>query len=140
MKKIMILLAIVGLYATACAGTTGGGVQFQETSMKELMEQSAKSDKLIFVDVYADWCPPCRYMADSVFTKEKAGAYFNKEFINAKFDAEKGEGIDVARKYRVEAYPTFLVLDSTGKEVGRIVGGDEIDRFIQKVKQLIGTN
>ena len=53
--------------------------------------------------------------------------------MNAKFDAERGEGIDIARKYRVEGYPTFLILNAEGKEVGRIVGGDDAAAFIKKV-------
>ena len=53
--------------------------------------------------------------------------------ISAKFDAERGEGIDIARKYRVEGYPTFLILNAEGKEVGRIVGGDDAAAFIKKV-------
>ena len=39
-------------------------------------------------------------MATQVFPQEKVGNYFNKTFVNAKFDAEKGEGIDVAKKIR----------------------------------------
>ena len=134
----MFLLAFAGLCTVACAQTTDKGVRFQETSMRNLMEQSAKEGKSIFVDVYATWCGPCKYMANNVFTTEKAGDFFNAEFINAKFDAENGEGRDVARKYRVTAYPTFLILDSSGNEIGRIVGGDEIDGFIQKVKNATG--
>lgn len=137
MKRFMLMLALVGLTTVACAQTTDKGVQFQETSMAELMKQSADSGKPIFVDVYATWCGPCKYMANNVFTQEKAGTYFNAEFINAKFDAERGDGIDVARKYRVNAYPTFLILDSTGKEIGRVVGGDEVDGFIEKVKSVL---
>jgi len=137
MRKILFLLACVGITAVACAQSGNKGVQFQETTMTELLKQSEQSGKPIFVDVYATWCGPCKYMSNNVFTQDKAGEYFNDAFVNAKFDAEKGEGIDVARKYRVNAYPTFLILDSTGKEVGRIVGGDEIDGFIQKVKGLL---
>ena len=56
-----------------------------------------------------------------------------REKKRAKFDAERGEGIDIARKYRVEGYPTFLILNAEGKEVGRIVGGDDAAAFIKKV-------
>ena len=139
MKKILILLALVSLASVACGQqqNSGQGVEFLEKPMAELMAQSQAEGKLIFVDVYATWCGPCKYMASNVFTQAKAGDYFNATFVNAKFDAEKGEGIDLARKYRVQAYPTFLILDSGGKEVARIVGGDEVDGFIQKVKDVL---
>ena len=67
----------------------------------------------------------------------KGRRVFNKTFVNAKFDAEKGEGVDVAKRYSVKAYPTFLILDSDGEEVGRIVGGADADRFIEEVRKVL---
>ena len=105
--------------------------------MKELLAASAKEKKYVFIDVYATWCGPCKYMAAKIFPQEKMGTYFNKNFVVAKFDAERGEGLTVAKKYNVRAYPTFLILDSTGKEVGRIVGGADPDDFIAKVQEVV---
>lgn len=135
MKKLLILLSflLVGGFAFA----QSGGVKFQETTMSSLMSQATKANKPIFVDVYATWCGPCKYMASKVFTQDKAGAYFNANFINAKFDAEKGEGIEVAKKYNVTAYPTFLILDAKGNETARIVGGADVDDFINIVKEKV---
>ena len=89
------------------------------------------------MDVYAVWCGPCRYMATKIFPQPKVGDYFNKTFVNAKFDAEKGEGIAVARKYDVRSYPTFLILDEKGEEVGRVVGAADADRFIATVQKVV---
>ena len=75
---------------------------------------------------------PSRY-----FPSNKVGEFFNKTFVNAKFNAEKGEGVDVAKRYSVKAYPTFLILDSDGEEVGRIVGGADADRFIEEVRKVL---
>ena len=47
------------------------------------------------------------------------------------------EGVDVAKRYSVKAYPTFLILDSDGEEVGRIVGGADADRFIEEVRKVL---
>ena len=43
---------------------------------------------------------------------------------------EKGEGVDFATKYDVQAYPTFLYFNSEGKLVHRIVGAHNIENFI----------
>ncbi|MFR3488801.1 MAG: thioredoxin family protein [Alistipes ihumii] len=91
----------------------------------------------MFVDVYATWCGPCQIMAKQIFPQQKVGEFFNKTFVNAKFNAEKGEGVDVAKRYSVKAYPTFLILDSDGEEVGRIVGGADADRFIEEVRKVL---
>ena len=51
---------------------------------------------------------------------------------------EKGEGINLARQFKIQGYPTFIILNSNGKELGRIVGGAEIKQFIQKVEGVLG--
>ena len=46
-----------------------------------------------------------------------------------------GEGVTVAKTYRVTAYPTFLILNSKGEEVGRLLGGAKTpEDFIARVK------
>ena len=50
---------------------------------------------------------------------------------------EKGEGIDIAKKYNIKAYPTFLILDPDGKVVGRVVGGGKLEDFTAKVEKAI---
>lgn len=136
MKKIVIL-AMLMLFAGTALMAQDKGVVFQSGTLNELLAKAAKEKKLVFVDVYATWCGPCKLMASKVFPQPQAGAYFNANFINAKFDAENGEGIDVAKKYKVTAYPTFLLLNSSGEEVGRIVGGAGTDEFIKKVKEAV---
>ncbi len=110
------------------------GVKFEEGKFKEILAKGGEQGRYIFVDVYATWCGPCKYMTNVVFPKKAAGDYFNSTFVNAKFDAEKGEGVSVASRYGVKAYPTFLILDSKGRELARFTGGGNVDSFIKRVK------
>ena len=134
--KHIFMMALVLVMGMSVANVQAKGVDFRSGTLKELLAQAAKENKYLFVDVYAVWCGPCRLMASEVFTQEKVGDYFNKTFVNAKFDAERGEGIQIAKKYNVTAYPTFLILDSQGNEVGKIIGGAAPEQFIQKVEQV----
>ncbi len=136
MKKI-ILGAMLMLFAVGSLSAQDKGVKFETGTLKEMLAKASSSGKYLFVDVYTTWCGPCKYMTGRVFPQEAVGTYFNQTFVNTKFDAEAGEGIEVAKKYGVSAYPTFLILDATGKEVGRIVGGDEPGPFVQKVKGVV---
>ncbi|HBG24031.1 MAG TPA: hypothetical protein DEO54_05720 [Rikenellaceae bacterium] len=125
------MLITFGIYAQ------GKGVVFQNITLQEALKkakESKKGPKLIFMDCYTDWCGPCKEMTNNVFPQEVCGTFFNANFINVKFDMEKGEGLDIAKRYSVSVYPTFLILDSDGNEVNRVIGSDRAENFIEKVK------
>lgn len=133
----MVFLSLsVGLFSQKKADNKG--VIFNQGTLAESLAQ-AKSNKngpnLVFLDCYTTWCGPCKQMANVVFPMEHVGEFFNANFVNIKIDMEKGEGIELANKYNVEAYPTFLILDSDGNEINRVVGGGGADAFIAMVKR-----
>lgn len=88
---------------------------------------------MIFIDAYTSWCGPCKKMANTVFKNDTVADYFNKTFINTKFDMEKGEGIALAKKYEIKSYPTFLVVDADGKLIHKVVGYKEPKEFIKSI-------
>lgn len=129
-------MAIAALFAVTAANAQSG-VNFEEGAMKDLLAKAGSENKYLFLNVYANSSGPSKYMLNEVFTQKEMGDYFNATFVNAKIDAEKGEGIEVAKKYEVRAYPTFLILDSSGKELGHIVGGGEPADFIKTTKETL---
>ena len=134
MKRLIVCVA-----AMLLASATFAQVKWEEGTLNQALKKAKESGKeLVFLDCYATWCGPCQYMAKSVFTTKEAGEYFNKKFVNIKIDMEKGEGINLARQFKIQGYPTFIILNSNGKELGRIVGGAEIKQFIQKVEGVLG--
>lgn len=98
------------------------GVDFKSLTMQEAQAVAEKEKKMIFIDFYTTWCGPCKMMSSEVFTQDQVGEYFNRAFVNLKVDAEKGEGVELAKKYQVKAYPTFVVLRADGTEVYRTAG------------------
>lgn len=130
MKKGLLFLVL--LFASF---TLSAQVKFETGDFKSLISKAAKEDKLVFIDAYTDWCPPCKYMTSNIFPLKNVGDYLNKSFVNAKIDMEKGEGLEVARRFKVTSYPTFLILDSKGREIVRIVGSSRSgDEFINKIQ------
>lgn len=112
------------------------GINFQSITLKEAMSKAANKEqpKLILIDCFTTWCIPCIEMAQMEFPKKIAGDYFNPRFVSVKFDMEKGEGLEIGKKYNVKGYPTFLILNAEGKEINRIVGKSTAEEFIEKVK------
>ncbi len=137
MKKIFLLLFAALFVAGQAPAQSTGGIEFESGSFTDVLKKAQESGKLVFMDCYAVWCGPCKLMAKEVFPQKIVGDYFNKNFINYKLDMEKGEGVDIAKKYGIKAYPTFLILNGDGKELGRIVGGAPAEEFIKKVQKTV---
>lgn len=113
------------------------GVAFEDLSVEQAVEKAQKENKYIFVDVYTDWCSPCKLMDKQVFPLKELGDYFNPKFVSLKINAEKGEvGPQFANKYKIKAYPTFVILDNKGDLVHIFAGGIlEPQKFINKVSE-----
>lgn len=129
MKKLTIFSALfIG------AMTLAQGIKFEDTNFSSILAKAKKENKLIFVDAYASWCGPCKLMVKNVFPQKAVGDYYNSHFVNAKIDMEKGEGVDLAKKYNVKAFPTYLFIDGNGEVVHRTLGYVEENDFIQFAK------
>lgn len=111
------------------------GVNFRPVSYAEAIELAVKEKKMVFIDFYTEWCGPCKRMSKEVFSQQEAGEYFNRTFIALKLDAEKGEGPELAKKYAVKAYPTFVVLSPDGTEVYRTSGYRPVNEFVEKIRK-----
>nr|WP_256534359.1 DUF255 domain-containing protein [Lewinella sp. JB7] len=118
----MPLTFLLLLVAPALFAQQGEGIVFEEKPFAELLAQAKAADKIIFIDAYTTWCGPCKMMTAKVFPDPAVGAVYNERFINAKFDMEKGEGPDLARRYAVSAYPTYLFVDGDGELVHKGLG------------------
>lgn len=96
------------------------------------LEKAKKENKLVFVDVYADWCVPCKMMERDVFSDKAISNLMNEKFVSLKINAEKGNGKNIAAIFEVIAYPTLLFLD----ENGRILERKEGAAYHSELKQL----
>jgi len=98
------------------------GIEFEEGSWDEVLEKAKAEGKPIFVDAYAEWCGPCKWMSSEVFTVSAVGDFYNDNYIAYKFDMEKGEGVDFSEEYEVMAYPTLLFFSANGDLTHKAVG------------------
>ncbi|NII83098.1 thioredoxin family protein [Pedobacter sp. SG908] len=120
MRLFSLLLIFSGLATIAVAQTAGpNGIKFFKGDWKSLLKESARQGKPIFVDVYTDWCLPCKRMEREVFVSNEVAQIYNSSFISYRLNAERGEGIKLADSYAVKAYPTYLFLDTLGNLVYR---------------------
>ena len=112
-------------------------ISFDKSNWNALLAKAKKENKLIFLDAYTEWCRPCIQMAKDVFTLDIVADFYNENFINVSMDMEKGEGPELVKKYKVQAYPAFLYINGDGKLVHRDGGYQEAPEFIEAGKSAL---
>lgn len=96
---------------------------FLEGSWQEVSERAVRENKLVIVDVYTEWCGPCKRLDKVTWKHEKVRNYLSNQVVGFKVDAEKGEGVAFSEKYGVSGYPCLLIVDpKDGKVISRWVG------------------
>jgi thiol-disulfide isomerase/thioredoxin len=122
MKKLFLVLTIVITMALSDGYGQNRSIQFSEKPWSEILAQAKQEKKLIFMDAFASWCGPCKWMAANMFTRDSVADYYNKTFICTHFDMEKGEGVALRSQYNVTAYPSLLYINPDGEMVHKKVG------------------
>lgn len=108
------------------------GIQFFKGSFEQALAEARRTNKILMVDVYTEWCGPCKVMDAQVFPQQRVGEFYNKYFISYKLDAEDESvnGSELAQRYHVDSFPTFLFLDGNGNLIKSEVGGMGANEFI----------
>ena len=132
MKKAFYLFLLIPAVVFGQLPETEKGIHFEQGTFASLVEKAKKENKMIMLDAYTTWCGPCKWMAKNIFPNDTVAAYYNANFINAKIDMEKGEGIDIAKKYQVSCYPTYLFIDGNGQLAHRISSSMPAKQFVEQ--------
>ena len=82
---------------------------------KSEFDAALKSDKLVVVDAFAEWCGPCKAIAPKVHAWSEE--HTDVDFV--KFDVD--ESPDVAQELGIRAMPTFLFFKN-GEKITEVVG------------------
>ncbi len=135
--RILLILLLLPVHLFAQVASSDEGIKFEHSSWKEIVAKAKQENKLIFLDCYTSWCGPCKIMAKTVFKEAKVGEFFNKNFVNSKFDMGVGEGKILKDKFNVSVFPTFLVINSDEEVIHRFVGGMKSPQFIAKAQEAL---
>lgn len=96
------------------------------------LKQAQSENKLVLLDFTgSDWCPWCIKFDHDVLSTPKFAAYAGQklELVKVDFprhtllpDEQRQANDALARQFNVDGYPTYVLLNSAGNEVGRQVG------------------
>ncbi len=102
-------------------------VQANSQTFQELL----KSDALVFVDFYADWCGPCRIIAPFI---DKLADEFQGKVTFARLDIDENPAI--AGRYGVSSIPTLMIFSSE-KPIRRMVGASSIGHYRGELQKVV---
>ena len=137
MKKNVLSIFISMFFALA---SLAQGIKFEYGDWSSVKAKAKQENKIIFIDFYTSWCGPCKMLDKSVFPQKEVGDFYNKNFINYKIDAEKGEGPELAQKYGVKAFPTLVFTNANGDFLHQGVGGMDETTFIELGRAALDPN
>ncbi len=115
------LLVLAGGLQSCSAGQEHGGGDWIEDDFAAASAASEESGRPILLDLYADWCGPCRTLASEYFTAPEMQEVLGG-FVLAKADVDGAEGGRLAQVYGVSAIPCVVITTADGTEIDRIVG------------------
>lgn len=139
MKKTLIaLLLIVG-------SVVSNAQEIKWMTFNQAIELQKKNPKPIFMDVYTDWCGPCKMLDKNTFHDANFVAYISENYYAVKFNGEgtdvinyrdkvmtnpnhnpSSKGRNAAHQFttylKVQGYPSMYILDAKGEIQPPIVG------------------
>jgi thioredoxin-like negative regulator of GroEL len=113
-RTVLVACTLAAVASASRAGDPGW-----EPSLVAALQKARQTGKPVLVDVYAEWCGPCKKLAGSLRDPQVAAA-LGRGFVAVKVDADRDEA--TVRKYKVAGLPTLLVLSADGAELARTSG------------------
>lgn len=117
------------------------------TDYAKALETARTEKKMVLLDFTgSNWCGWCKKLDKEVFSTTEFKDYAQKNLVLVKLDfprglpqpeTEKAQNEKLAKQYNIEGFPTIIVLNSEGKQVGELgymEGGPSA--FVGKLKTL----
>lgn len=115
------------------------GTVFYDITPEEAFKKAEAEGKYVLICFSTETCGPCKKMKKVVFPTAKCGEYVNTRFVTIAMDGEDGGvGQELAKKYDVFIFPTYLVLQPDGFREGMIQGAEfDVNKFLEMLKTII---
>ncbi len=138
----VVWLGLFIAWGTAAMAMAGAGVDegpFRDLSLDRARQVAADGGKrFVLVDFYTVWCVPCKKLDETTWKDQEVRDWLSTEAVCLKVDAEKDEPL--ADKYRINVYPTVLLLRPDGAEIDRLVGYRDAKTFLADARESLAGN
>jgi thiol-disulfide isomerase/thioredoxin len=108
---------------------------FTSGNFKTVCAAARTTHRIVLIDFYTTWCGPCKMLDRNTWSNARVRAWLGKNTVCLKLDAEKQTAL--ASRYKIEAYPTVMLLTPDGTEIDRLVGYREPATFLADAKDAL---
>ena len=134
MRVCLVVLGIAWLTSTAAQTEETRGV-FRAATLESALKQAGIDGRLVLIDFYTTWCGPCKMLDHTTWQDPRVIDLLRTKTVAIKLDAEKEA--DLAKRYKIDAYPTVLFVKPDGTEFDRLVGYRDPAKFIEEFTSLL---
>lgn len=127
-----LLAAVTCCSALGLTSTHAAADVLWKTSLTQAIAAASQQNKQVLLYFSgSDWCAPCVKMDREVLSRKQFAGFASKNLILVKLDfprrkelppEEKAQNERLAKKYAIQGFPTFVLVDASGKEVRRLEG------------------
>jgi thiol:disulfide interchange protein len=125
MKKILLFTLLILATSFAIAGNTKQGIKW-EKNLNRGFETAEKTNQLLILNFYADWCPHCNHMEQTTYADNRVIEHL-KNYIPVKIDIDKKQKL--AKQYDGNSIsnggsgiPATIILDANGNQLAKTHG------------------
>ena len=142
MKTLLLTTLSLLALATAVMAKTGWSDDYEKSLAKA--KETKKNVLLDFTG--SDWCGYCMKLDEEVFSKSAFKKFAKENLVLVELDFPHGSPLPkktkaqndaLGAKFKVNGYPTLVLVDSEGKEITRWVGYDA--ELLSKLEAKVGS-
>jgi uncharacterized protein len=102
---------------------------------KEIFSAATEQNKLVLLDIGANWCHWCHVMDDSTYADPVVQDFLNSNFVLAREDQDSRA--DLFAKYRDYGWPAIIVFNADGIELLKLKGYQPRERFMNDLRKVV---
>lgn len=99
------------------------------------IERARRENKFVMLRFTATWCGPCRQLETTTLKDPAVSSYLDRYAVQVTLDGDTR--VDELRRFRVNGFPSVVLLDKNGGELGRIIGYRPPLLFLSEVKRKV---
>lgn len=112
-------------------------IDWFEGDVDAAFDAAAKAGKPVFLYWGAQWCPPCKQLKSSVFSRPDFIAK-SKSFVPVYLDGDLPNAQKWGDTFRVTGYPTVVIFKPDRTEIMRLSGGMDLSLYASVLDTVLG--